>query len=236
MVVLGAAHRSAEPEYGRMAAPGSHQRTQVVDRRVLRDRRPCPRLSAVARQALEYLVKLQCALPARIDVRGNIDLARIARIQSGQSGIILLGRPKARAGPGQWIHLPLPAIQANVKEAMIAELAILRLVVGPGGNQSQRPASGVQMHSDCPGMGHRVAVENTARGKDFGQLRLGPAVAIENVAVDDRAVGAVELAALDVSVINAVVEIPRVMLGRQEIDTIDAVGGVLDVAVDVAEL
>src|ERR1019366_8887153 len=107
---------------------------------------------------------------------------------------------------------------------MVAVVGVAGFVVGPAGNQSDRPAGAVDVQIHRPGVGHRLAVPDAAGGEDLGQFRLRHAAAVEDIAVDYGPVGPVQLPVPHVAVVDAV-EVARMMLGRDEVNAVDPVGG-----------
>ena len=120
VVVLGAAHCASEPEDSSMLlTEGADDGPEVVRRRVRCHRLPGPCLFAIHAHTLEDLVHFQSLAIAGIDGRGDADDARVHCVNVTQAGVILFGRPKARAQLCHVRDMPFDTIEPGVQQAMV---------------------------------------------------------------------------------------------------------------------
>ena len=115
------------------------------------------------------------------------------------------------------------------------EAGILWAIVRPAREDGVRPIGGIEPQIDGPGVSHPNAAEHRIGGEHPSQRGLGLTSVVKHIFIDDRSVGAMKFSVLQIAVINAVVEVAGMVLRRDEVDSIDAVGRIPGVTVDISE-
>ena len=157
---------------------------------------------------------------------GSASQAAILRIHGSAADIVLLARPKRAPGLYQPMCLPCSAVEPRTEKPVIAEIAVRRFVVGPAREHSVWMACAVESQIACPASRQNFALDRGAGREHLSQLGRGRCRGSENVVIDNRAVGAVDAATTDKAMIDAVVEVARMMLGGDEVDAVAIVRGI----------
>src|SRR5699024_3943953 len=214
------------------------------------DRGPGSAPPRIARAAVEDLVHRQGGAVARIDHGGDPQRVRVIRVDRAEPGVVLLVGEQLRPGVREVVHLPgaRPRGEHGPQEAVVDRVALVAAgggaegVVGPGGHQRQYRAVGEAAQVGGPGVGDRRAAPGGAAGEHAGEV-LGAGRGLFEAAAEPAhcgAVGAVEAAAGEVAVPDGRGEVPRVVLGDDQVNPVvgaeTGAGGVTGVAVDVADL
>src|SRR5699024_1191901 len=179
-----------------------------------RDRGPGPGGAAVGGAAVEDLVVGERVAVPRVERGGQVEGVQVVRVDRGQPGVVLLVRQQVRPGQGEVEGLPGAAVEPGVDEPVVAEVGVLRLVPGAGGEHcGQLTGLVATALADVggPGVGEPCPAELGPGGQDRGQLHLGGGLGAEHGLVHRSAVAAVQGAAGDVPVVDRVVVVARVV-------------------------
>ena len=117
---------------------------------------------------------------------------------------------------------------------MILEIGVFRLIIGPRGNHSiglPRASTATSIVQACD----IFLPSKCCRRRRPLSVPFEDGRGMGGIVIDDRSIRTIQFAALDKAVIDVVVEIARMMLGREEIDSVLAVAGIFCVSVYVSE-
>ena len=129
-------------------------------------------------------------------------------------------QPLLRAQPHKGcLEIPSASYSADTKQAPGSDrlLPVCSLKALPGAVESQIAS---------PATRQNFAIDRCAGREHLSQLGRGRCRGSENVVIDNRAVGAVDAATTDKAMIDAVVEVARMMLGGDEVDAVAIVRGI----------
>ena len=177
---------------------------------------------------------------ARIVSGGNENRVRIIRMEGTETNIVGFGGIKFCSSLAQIGGDPIRAVKATEEECMVrADIGVIALgiVVNASCNDGLDCAVGINLHVVIP-----TAIVRLPGRRDrpiseyFGELGYDRGVLVEYIGVHQGAIGFEALAVLNVAVVHAGAGIAWMGFGADEVDAVNTVVTVFEVAADVANV